>query len=85
MHEHGSRPTVCCSLLRVPQALCRAMQFLEEYDVVSPGNFCHSLWHKFVFHICRCFIALPGQPESAHAPDVSRREPFNPGKVVLNI
>ena len=43
MHQHGPRPAMLDGFFGVPEALLRVLEFLDQYDVVAPGNFCHSL------------------------------------------
>ncbi len=68
--EHGAGPAVLDGLPGVPEAQERAFDFLQEPDVVSPGDFCHSLWQIRAVQFCHKLWQNPGVQAGRRFPAV---------------
>ncbi len=64
-------PARLCALARVPEALVRGAELLEQRDLMGPGNLCKRLLHN-------CSVGPRGR-KSAHVLEVARREATHVG------
>ena len=71
VHEDAAAPAVLDGLAGVPEPLLGPLQFLQQRQIVVPGDLCKRLLHN-------CLLG-PGFREGPHILEVSCRKALTPG------
>jgi len=77
VHQHVSAPAVLDGLLDVPKPIGGVFDFLQQCDVVIPGNLCKHLLHNVLIG--------PGFGKRPHVFEIARRNALHFWKLTSKV